>query len=150
MWFNARGCGPTDFDLKPGRNISSGSFEIPLDGEIVALQGSLRDYAEYLDVENRSREMTFLHQLAPLVKDGVTQPLPIVTPPPGTEFRVDRGDFVAIAAAYNNPGKTDVKAAGSGVALGLFVPIDESKMALLEKKRQKEDTAAADAQPQTP
>jgi hypothetical protein len=131
LWFNSRGCGPAEFDLKPGKNIYSGTFEIPVTGTLVALQGALREHAEYLDVENRSREKSFLHQ----AWTGPAQPLPLVIPLPGEEFRVDQGDFVAIAAGYNNPDKNDAKAAGTGVALGLFIPVGDTKIAQFAKKQ---------------
>jgi len=129
MWFNTRGCGPVDFDLKPGKNISSGTFEIPVTGKLVALQSGLRVGAEYLEVLNRSRELTFLRQNW----TGIN-PLPLVTPKASTEFRVDQGDFVAVAAGYNNPTATEEKDGGIGVALGLFVPVDNAKMAQWTKK----------------
>jgi hypothetical protein len=144
MWFNTRGCGPMNFDLKAGRNISSGTFEIPATGLLVALQGGLRENAEYIEVLNRSRELTFLHQQW----NGPEHPLPLVTPKAGTEFRVDQGDFVAIAAGYNNPSGTEDNDAGIGVALGLFVPVDETKMAAFDKKADSATTTATAADPQ--
>lgn len=144
MWFNARGCGPVDFDLKPGKNISSGTFEIPVTGTIVALQGGLRENAEYLEVVNRSREITFLRQ----EWKRPAQPLPLVTPKAGTEFRVDQGDFIAVAAGYNNPSNKEAKDAGMGAALGLFVPVDDAKMAAFEKKKDAATAKATAAEPQ--
>ena len=143
MWFNTRGCGPVDFDLKPGKNISSGTFEIPVTGTLVALQGGLREDAEYLEVANRSRELTFLHQQW----NGPEHPLPLVTPKAGTEFRVDQGDFIAVAAGYNNPSNKEAKDAGMGAALGLFVPVDEAKMAAFEKKKDAATAKATAADP---
>ena len=135
MWFNSRGCGAFDYDLNTGKNISSGTFEIPVTGTLVALQGALRSDAEYLEAKNRSRELTFLRQ------DWMGRfPLPLVKPKPGNEFRVDQGDFVAVEAAYNNPSGSEAKDAGIGVALGLFVPVDDAKMKSFEKK---EDSATA-------
>ncbi len=144
MWFNTRGCGPAEFDLKAGKNISSGTFGIPVTGTLVALQGGLRENAEYLEVANRSRELTFLHQQW----NGPEHTLPLVTPKPGTEFRVDQGDFVGVAAGYNNPSATELKDGGIGLALGLFVPVDDAKMASFEKKKDSATAKPTAAEPQ--
>jgi len=129
MWFDVKGCGDSAFDLKPGTNISSGSFEVPMDGKLLAVQPALQKNATELDLDNHSHTEKFVH-VVPKSDGG----LPLQTPAEGAEWRLPKGDFLTISATYNNPDNKDAKAAATGIALGLFAPTDETAVSKMEKK----------------
>ena len=127
LWFDTKGCGPSEYDLKPGKNIASGSFEMSLDGSLVALQGSLRDLGQQLVVENATRGQELLNTSI--------NPMPTAKPATSADWHLAQGDMVSISATYDNPEKHDLKMAATGIALGLFVPTDPAAVDSLDKHK---------------
>jgi hypothetical protein len=127
LWFDTKGCGPSEYDLKPGKNIASGSFEISVDGNIVALQGALRKFGQQLVVSNVTHDEELLNT--------TTNPPVLAKPANNLDWHLAKGDFVSISASYDNPEKRDLKIAATGIALGLFVPSDPAAVESLNKHK---------------
>jgi len=138
LWFDVKGCGESDFDLKPGTSIFSGTFKAPLDGQLVAVQPAFGKYVDNIRLENHTRNDLLVN-----VESHSDGSFPVQRPAEGIEWRLAQGDLVTIGATYHNPQKTDAKAAATGMALGLFVPTDGNALSNLEKKPAATDPPAA-------
>lgn len=133
LWFDTKGCGPSEYDLKPGANISSGSFEMGVDGNLVAIQAALRKYGEEMLIQNHTRTEDILRAAA--------EPIPLAKPQDGIEWRLNRGDMITVSATYRNPEKEDLPIAATGIALGVMLPADPSQMNAFDRNKAQNQSA---------
>ena len=78
-WFAATGCGPTDYDLQPGRSVKTGEFVMPYTGTLLGVGGHLHDYGRRLLLENITRSEAIATLTPKLDSDGQMLSVPTVS-----------------------------------------------------------------------
>lgn len=129
-WLDVKECGNSSYDLKPGRNVTSGEFTMQYDGVLVGLGGHLHDYGRQLDVVNESR-----HEGAKI--ETVVDPQGRIITIPVLMFRdgfpLAKSEVIRVTATYDNPTGKPLPDGAMGIAVGYFLPSDDSEMAALRR-----------------
>lgn|SRR5271157_251381 len=136
-WFDVKQCGNSSYDLAPGPNVTSGEFTLPYDGTLIGLGGHLHDYGHELRVEDVTRR-TAQTLTATLDSQGRLIAIPIHQFIEG--FELTRGDMVKVTATYLNPTGKPLPDGAMGIAVGYFLPADETALAALKRQPHSADS----------
>src|SRR5437660_12874376 len=55
-WFDVQQCGDSDYDLKLGRNVTSGTLRLDYSGILLRVGGHLHDCGRQLVIEHQTRK----------------------------------------------------------------------------------------------
>jgi len=134
-WFDVQKCGRSGYDLKPGRNVTTGDFNVPYSGTLLGVGGHLHDYGQELVLFNltRNEEIATLHsKLAP---GGRIVSMPIVSFLDRGGYRLKQGERIRVTATYDNRTGKHLTDAAMGIAVGYFLADDDSQMTALRRKQ---------------
>lgn len=131
-WFDVKQCGNSSYDLKPGLNVTSGEFTMKYDGLLVGLGGHMHDYGRQLHVENVTRHQEIATLNAKLDAQGRMLGIPIALFTDKGGFPLAKGEVVKVTATYDNPTGKPLPDGAMGIAVGYFLPSDNSEMAALK------------------
>jgi hypothetical protein len=131
-WFMVTHCGPTMYDLKPGRNVNTAEFTVPYDGKLLAVGGHIHDYGREVQLGNVTRNANIATLKTVLDADGRFVSLPTIIFSPREAYRFKSGDVVKVTAVYDNPTGQKLPKAAMGVAVGYFLPDNEQAIAQLK------------------
>jgi hypothetical protein len=125
VWFDVKECGNSAYDLKPGRNVTSGEFTLETSGRLMGLGGHLHDYGEELTLEDDTtrRQVADLH--ARLDSKGHLVSVPIVRFSEQRGFALAKGDALKVTAVYDNPTGRELPDSAMGIMVGYFLPDGE-------------------------
>ena len=130
-WFSVTGCGPTDYDLRPGENVTAGEFTIPYAGTLLGVGGHMHDYGRRMLLENTTRNEKIATLDARLDPQGRIVSLPTVSFIPRGGYRLGRGDVLRVTATYDNPTGKALPRAAMGIVVGYFLPDDDTELGAL-------------------
>lgn len=131
LWFSVTNCGESGYDLNPGESTKTGQFKLRYSGQLLGVEGRLRDWGRWLVLKNAQTNDTIATLEADLNSKGR-----VVSVPP--QMFLDHGgvplhsgDVIEVTDAYDNQtGKLIVDGA-MGVVVGYFVPDTESQLTVL-------------------
>lgn len=134
MWMNVEECGDSSYTLEPGKSTTAARFTVRYPGALLAVGGHLHDYGRDLLLQ----DLTFMDTVADLVPqtDSAGHLLSI----PSTSFidrggyRLEQGQTLKLTAVYNNPTGRYLPDAAMGIAVGYFLPDQDSELAALERR----------------
>lgn len=133
MWMSVEECGDSSFTLEPGRSTTTARITIKYPGALLAIAGHLHDYGRDLLIQ----DLTFMDTLANLVPrtdpSGRLLSIPSVSFADRGGYKLVQGQTLKISAAYDNPTGRFLPEAAMGVAVGYFLPDQDSELASLER-----------------
>lgn len=132
VWFDVQECGPSGYDLEPGRNVTRGTIEVPVPGRLLGVGGHLHDYGKELVLERMGgpERPTELARLAPERDEaGRILSMPVVPFLLRGGVRLEAGDRIRASARYENPTGTRLPDGAMGIVVGYFLPDDPASMA---------------------
>lgn len=124
-WFDVKECGSSSYDLKPGRNVTSGEFTLDTSGRLMGLGGHLHDYGQDLTLEDDTTHQQIAHLHAKLDAEGHLLSVPIVRFAQEGGLALAKGDVMKVTAVYDNPTDRELPDAAMGITVGYFLPSGE-------------------------
>ena len=133
-WIDAKSCGDSSYDLKPGKNIKEGVTALKYSGVLLGVGGHMHDYAKRIVLEDVSRKETVAALDAKVDSQGQLLGIPTVTFFDKGGYKLAAGDVVKTSASYDNPTGKMLRDGAMGIVVGYFVPDDDTQMASLRRK----------------
>lgn len=130
-WLDVKSCGDSSYDLKPGRNITTGDVTLKYPGILLGVGGHMHDYGRELVLTNLSRKQTVAALPSKLDAQGHMVSMPIVLFMKEGGYKVAPGDRMQITATYENPTGRLLRDGAMGIVVGYFLPADEEQFARL-------------------
>ncbi|HXJ91668.1 MAG TPA: hypothetical protein VMT20_02160 [Terriglobia bacterium] len=125
VWFDVKECGNSSYDLKPGRNVTSGEFTLDSSGRLMGLGGHLHDYGEELTLEDDTTHRQIAHLEAKLDAEGHLISIPVVQFTQERGLPLAKGDVMKVTAVYDNPTRKYLPDSAMGIMVGYFLPFGE-------------------------
>ncbi|HEV2494265.1 MAG TPA: hypothetical protein VG204_14460 [Terriglobia bacterium] len=136
VWFDVKECGNSAYDLTPGHNATTGQFTLAYAGKLMGVGGHMHDYGEQLRLADMTRNESIATLDAKLDPQGHIVSMPIVRFDNRNGWRLPKGEVIRVTATYNNPTGHALPDGAMGIAVGYFLPSDESEMAALRRASQ--------------
>jgi hypothetical protein len=133
-WIDAKSCGNSGYDLKPGKNIKEGVVALKYAGVLLGVGGHMHDYAKRIVLEDISRKDTVAALDAKVDSQGQLLGMPTVTFFDKGGYKLAAGDVLKTSATYDNPTGKVLRDGAMGIVVGYFVPDDDTQMASLRRK----------------
>lgn len=132
-WMDVKSCGNSGYDLKPGRNVTTGTVQVKYDGILLGVGGHMHDYAKQIVLEDATRKET-VATLDPSVGDkGELLSMPVVTFFDKGGYEFASGNTLKITATYNNPTGKFLRDGAMGIVVGYFVPANDTLVTALRR-----------------
>lgn len=77
VWFDVMECGQSAYDLKPGRNVTTGNFTLATSGKLIGVGGHMHDFGRELVLEDATRNEKIATLEAKLDPEGRLISIPI-------------------------------------------------------------------------
>ena len=133
-WMDVKSCGDSSYDVPVGKSEKSGAVTVKYDGVLLGVGGHLHDYGRQIVLEDLTRKETVASLDAKVNEKGLLESVPVKLFVQEGGYRFSVGDVLKISAAYDNPTGKLLHNGAMGIAVGYFVPNDDSKMAALRRK----------------
>jgi hypothetical protein len=134
-WFDVKGCGPSGYDLKPGRNVTSDEFTLGYSGRLVGVGGHLHDYGQQLVLENLTRHETIATLRSKLDPQGHILSMPVMLFTDRGGSALPKGEEVKVTATYDNLAGKPLPEGAMGIVVGYFLPDNDQQMMSLSKTK---------------
>ncbi len=122
VWFDVMGCGESAYDLKPGRNVTTGDFTLATNGKLIGVGGHMHDYGRELVLEDATRNQKIATLDAKLDPDGRLLSIPIALFAETGGLELAKGDDIRVTAVYDNPTGKYLHDGAMGIAVGYLIP----------------------------
>jgi hypothetical protein len=133
-WMDVESCGNSGYDLKPGKNVTTGTVPVKYNGILLGVGGHMHDYAKGIVLEDATRKETVATLDAKVDDHGQLLSMPVVTFFDKGGYKFAAGDQLRITATYDNPTGRLLRDGAMGIVVGYFVPADDAMMAALRHK----------------
>ena len=133
-WMDVKSCGNSGYDVPAGKSEKSGTVTVKYDGVLLGVGGHLHDYGRGIVLEDTTRKETVATLDAKVDEKGRLESVPVKLFVQEGGFRFSAGDVLKTSATYDNPTGKLLRNGAMGIAVGYFVPADDSKMAALRRK----------------
>jgi hypothetical protein len=121
-------CGESDYDLKPGRNVTAGTVKLDYSGVLLGVGGHMHDYGRGLVLENVTRKENIATLDASLDDQGHLLSIPIAYFVQQGGYHLNKDDVVKVTAIYDNQSGRDLSQGAMGMVVGYFLPDNDSEM----------------------
>ena len=143
-WFDVQECKQvSDYDLKAGKNLNSGSLKLDYAGRLLGVGGHMHNYGRELTFENTTRKEEIAKLEAKTDEQGHLLSIPIVLFLDRGGYHLAKGDEVQVTAAYQNTSGRELPMSAMGIVVGYFLPDDDTVM-WKSLVRKAEDAKTAD------
>ncbi len=132
-WLDVKSCRDSTYDLKPGRNVTTGDVTMDYPGILLGVGGHMHDYGRELVLTNLTREQTVASLAAKLDANGHMLSMPIVLFMNQGGYKVAKGDRMQITATYQNPTGHILREGAMGIVVGYFLPADPQQFEKLHR-----------------
>ena len=130
---DVKSCGNSGYDLKPGKNVTTGTVQVKYDGILLGVGGHMHDYAKQIVLEDATRKET-VATLDPTVDDkGELLSMPVVTFFDKGGYKFASGDMLRITATYDNRTGKLLRGGAMGIVVGYFVPANDTLVTSLRR-----------------
>ena len=140
-WMDVQSCGSSGYDLKAGKNKSTGTVTVKYTGILLGVGGHMHDYAKQIVLEDATRKETVVSLDAKTDDKGELLSMPVVTFLDRGGYKFAAGDQLRITATYDNTTGKPLRQGAMGIVVGYFVPADDSAMSALRRKPKPAPTA---------
>jgi len=107
---------------------------VKYDGVLLGVGGHLHDYGRQIVLQDISRKETVATLDAQVNEKGQLESVPVKLFVQEGGFKFSAGDVLKTSATYDNPTGKVLHNGAMGIAVGYFVPTDDSKMPALRRK----------------
>ncbi|MGH9650479.1 MAG: energy transducer TonB, partial [Terriglobales bacterium] len=139
-WFDVKECGSSSYDLPAGASAKTGRFRLGYSGLLLGVGGHLHDFGQAVRLADVGRNQDVADLKAEVDAEGRIRSMPIANFALSGGYRMNRGDTFDVTASYQNPGWEQTQGA-MGIAVGYFLPDDDSEMAALRRSAEPQATA---------
>lgn len=139
-WMDVQSCGDSEYDLKPGKNETTGMVKVKYDGVLLGVGGHMHDYANQLILADVTRKETVATLYAKTDDKGLLQGMTVATFFDRGGYPFTAGDQLKITATYDNSTGKPLRGGAMGIAVGYFVPAHDEAMAALQREKPKHQT----------
>ena len=147
-WFDVQQCRRmSDYDLKAGNNVTSGTLKLAYAGKLLGVGGHMHNYGRELLFQNVTRHEEIAKLDAKSGDQGRLLSIPIVLFLDRGGYHLDKGDEVRVTATYENASGHDLPRGAMGIVVGYFLPDSDAEMWKTLVRTGKEVTGASDAMP---
>lgn len=133
-WMDVKSCGNSSYDVPAGKSEKSGTVIVKYDGVLLGVGGHLHDYGKQVVLQDVSRKETVATLDTKLNEKGLLESVPVKLFVQQGGYKFSAGDVLKISATYDNPTGKFLRDGAMAIAVGYFVPADESKMIALRRK----------------
>jgi len=133
-WMDVESCGNSGYDLKPGKNVTTGTVPVKYDGILLGVGGHMHDYAKEIVLEDTTRKETVATLDAKVNAQGELLSMPVVTFFDRGGYKFAAGDTLKITAIYENATGKLLRDGAMGIVVGYFAPTNDAAMAWLRHK----------------
>ena len=133
-WMDVKSCGNSSYDVPAGKSEKSGTVTVKYDGVLLGVGGHLHDYGRQIVLEDLTRKEPVATLDAKVDDQGRLEAVPVKLFVQEGGFKLSAGDLLKTSATYDNPTAKLLRNGAMGIAVGYFVPSDDSKMAELRRK----------------
>ena len=133
-WMDVKSCGDSGYDVPAGKSEKSGTVTVKYDGVLLGVGGHLHDYGRQIVLEDLTRKETVARLDAKVNEKGLLESVPVQLFVQEGGYKFSAGDILKTSATYDNPTGKLLHDGAMGIAVGYFVPNDDSKMAALRRK----------------
>jgi hypothetical protein len=133
-WMDVKSCGNSSYDVPAGKSEKSGTVTVKYDGVLLGVGGHLHDYGRQVVLQDASRKETVATLEAKVNEKGLLESVPVKLFLDQGGYKFSAGDILKISATYDNPTGRLLRDGAMGIAVGYFVPADDSMMAALRRK----------------
>ena len=122
VWFDVMQCGDSAYDLKPGRNVTTGEFTLATSGKLIGVGGHMHDYGRELVLEDATRKQKIATLDSKLDAGGRLISIPIALFAATGGMELEKGDVIRVTAVYDNPTGAYLREGAMGIAVGYLIP----------------------------
>jgi hypothetical protein len=133
-WMDVKSCGHSSYDVPVGKSEKSGTVTVKYDGVLLGVGGHLHDYGRQVVLQDASRKETVATLEAKVNEKGLLEAVPVRLFLDHGGYKFSAGDILKISATYDNPTGKLLRDGAMGIAVGYFVPAEDSQMAALRRK----------------
>lgn len=133
-WMDVKSCGDSSYDVPAGKSEKSGTVTVKYDGVLLGVGGHLHDYGREIVLQDLTRKETVATLDAKVDEKGQLESLPVKLFAQEGGYKFSAGDVLKTSATYDNPTGKLLHEGAMGIAVGYFVPNDDSRMAALRRK----------------
>jgi hypothetical protein len=131
LWFSVTECGESGYDLTPGESTKTGQFKLRYSGQLLGVEGRLRDWGQWLVLKNVQTNETMATLVADLDSKGRVVSIPPQMFVDHGGVSVHSGDVVEVTDAYDNRTAKPITDGAMGIVVGYFLPDPESQLTVL-------------------
>ena len=133
-WMDVKSCGDSSYDVPAGKSEKTGTVTVKYDGVLLGVGGHLHDYGRQVVLQDVSRKEIVATLDAKVNAQGLLESVPVKLFLQEGGYKFTANDVLKISATYDNPTGKLLHDGAMGIAVGYFVPSDETKMAALRRK----------------
>ena len=133
-WMDVKSCGDSSYDVPAGKSEKSGTVTVKYDGVLLGVGGHLHGYGRQVVLQDLTRKETVATLDAKVNEKGLLESVPVQLFVQEGGYKFSAGDILKTSATYDNPTGKLLHDGAMGIAVGYFVPNDDSKMAALRRK----------------
>ena len=133
-WMDVKSCGDSSYDVPAGKSEKSGTVTVKYDGVLLGVGGHLHGYGRQIVLQDLTRKETVATLDAKVNEKGLLESVPVQLFVQEGGYKFSAGDILKTSATYDNPTGKLLHDGAMGIAVGYFVPNDDSKMAALRRK----------------
>lgn len=128
-WFDVRQCATeSDYDLKPGPNVSSGTLKMEYTGILLGVGGHMHNYGRQLVFQNLTRGENIATLESKLDDRGRLLSIPVVYFMDRGGYHLGKDEMVKVTATYQNDSGHDLSKGAMGMVVGYFMPDNDADM----------------------
>jgi len=133
VWFDVQQCGDSGYDLKPGKNVTTGKFGMGYNGVLLGVGGHMHDFGRRLVLARAGQKGTIATLEPKTDPGGRLISMPIVTFADRGGLALARGEVLEVTAAYDNRSGEHLRQGAMGIVVGYFVPAEDRQLAGLRR-----------------
>jgi hypothetical protein len=130
-WFDVKPCGNSNYDLSPGKNVTSASIEIGCSGILLGVGGHMHDYGRQLVFENVTRHQEIAVLNSQVDPQGHLLSIPVALFLDHGGYHLEKGDIIKVTAIYENTSGRELPLSAMGIVVGYFLPDNDVQMSQL-------------------
>jgi hypothetical protein len=132
-WMDVMSCRDSSYDLPAGKSEKTGTVTVKYDGVLLGVGGHLHDYGTEIVLQDTSRKETVATLDAKSDAQGLLESVPVKLFVDEGGFKFSKGDVLKVSATYDNLTGKLLRDGAMGIAVGYFVPADDTQMAALRR-----------------
>ncbi len=132
-WLDVQSCKASEYNLKPGANVSSGTTRVDFNGVLIGVGGHMHDYGRELLLTDETTHKEVAKLDAKVDSQGHLLSMPVVLFSDRGGYHLNKGDELKVTATYENTSGHPLPAGAMGIIVGYFLPDHPQELTALHK-----------------